>query len=277
MKIRAFLFVVGLMSILSACGGDKPVPGSSSSSSSSASSSSSNSSSSGSSPSSILLEEGQNTLCGGSYTVDSNNTGFTGTGFINTPNAAGESVTWNVQSSQSSQYTLEFRFANGGASPRSGELRVNGGSNGSFTVDFASTGTWTNWQNETLIVDLVQGANTLTLTSTGPEGLANLDYLKVSGSGLSAGVCSGSSSSSSSSSSSGTPGGSSADCNELQGYTQVTVGNGGQYSKVQDAINSVSKNNSKLVIIKIKPGTYKERIEVDRPHIMLCGVRQVWA
>lgn len=80
-----------------------------------------------------------------------------------------------------------------------------------------------------------------------------------------------SSSSSASSSSSGGGSGLGADCNALKGYSVITVGKGGQYSKLQKAVNSVPKKNSKLTIIKIAPGTYREKVVIDRPNIMLCG------
>ncbi|KAK4491401.1 hypothetical protein RD792_002146 [Penstemon davidsonii] len=47
----------------------------------------------------------------------------------------------------------------------------------------------------------------------------------------------------------------------------------GDYTKIQDAIDSVPSNNSELVFIWIKPGTYREKVVVpaDKPFITLSG------
>lgn len=47
----------------------------------------------------------------------------------------------------------------------------------------------------------------------------------------------------------------------------------GNYTRVQDAINAVPKNQTERTVIHIKPGTYKEKIVVppDRPNVMLVG------
>ncbi|PON86013.1 Pectinesterase, Tyr active site [Trema orientale] len=49
----------------------------------------------------------------------------------------------------------------------------------------------------------------------------------------------------------------------------------GDFRKIQDAINSVRANNSELVFIWIKPGTYREKIVVpsDKPFITLSGTK----
>ena len=68
------------------------------------------------------------------------------------------------------------------------------------SVTLGVTNAWTTWQTTTLEIDLVQGNNTLVLSAVGGEGLANIDYIKVSGEATSAGDCSALVSSSSSSS-----------------------------------------------------------------------------
>ncbi|EXB37139.1 Putative pectinesterase 11 [Morus notabilis] len=49
----------------------------------------------------------------------------------------------------------------------------------------------------------------------------------------------------------------------------------GDFGKIQDAIDSVPSNNSELVFISIKPGTYREKIVVpaDKPFITLSGTK----
>ncbi|KAK1414448.1 hypothetical protein QVD17_30192 [Tagetes erecta] len=48
----------------------------------------------------------------------------------------------------------------------------------------------------------------------------------------------------------------------------------GDYKTIQAAINAVASNNSQLVYISIKPGTYREKIivPVDKPCITLSGI-----
>lgn len=174
----------------------------SSSKASSSSSSVKSSSSSAPSTSSLVLQENQSGFCGVDGTIDSNNSGFTGSGFANTSNASGTSVTWAVEATESNRYTLSFRYANGGTASRAGSLVLNGGSNGNYTLDLPSTGSWTSWQTVSVDVDLIQGNNNIQLTARTADGLPNIDSLKVDGAQTTAGSCSTNNSSSSSKSSS---------------------------------------------------------------------------
>jgi beta-xylosidase len=158
--------------------------------SSSRSSSSANSSSS-TATQTFTLQESQSGFCRVDGTIDTNNAGYTGSGFANTNNAQGASVVWAVNSISSSRRTVSFRFANGGTASRSGSLVINSGSNGNYTLTLPTTGGWTNWQTMSIDVDLVQGNNILQLSSLGSEGLPNIDSISISGSGISAGSCSG--------------------------------------------------------------------------------------
>ncbi len=112
-------------------------------------------------------------------TVDTNHAGYSGTGFVNTPNAAGAYVEWTVNATQAGTATLTFRYANGTTADRPLNIAVNG------TVvrpglSFPSTSTWTNWQNVTTTVNLDAGSNTIRATATTAAGAGNLDYVEVS-------------------------------------------------------------------------------------------------
>lgn len=143
----------------------------------------------------IILQENRAGFCAVDGTIDSNNMGFSGDGFANTDNAEGQSISWQVNAQTSGPATLEFRFANGG-DPRSGDLSVNSGANGTQPVTLANTGGWTDWATESVTVDLVQGLNNIKVTATSDQGLANIDSLTVTGAGVSAGDCGGVASSS---------------------------------------------------------------------------------
>lgn len=149
----------------------------------------------------LTLQENQSGVC----RVDgdpneSKNSGFTGTGYANVDNAVDTAIVWAVNASSSSRYRLVFRFANAGTTGRNGTLLINNGSNGNYTVEFPGTGAWTTWQDTQMEVDLVQGNNMLQLSSQTSDGLANIDYLSVTGALATPGDCGSSSSSSSSSS-----------------------------------------------------------------------------
>ncbi|KDO43670.1 hypothetical protein CISIN_1g039481mg, partial [Citrus sinensis] len=49
----------------------------------------------------------------------------------------------------------------------------------------------------------------------------------------------------------------------------------GDFKKIQDAIDSVPSNNSETVFIRVKPGTYREKIAVpaDKPFITISGTK----
>ncbi len=109
--------------------------------------------------------------------VETEHSGYSGSGFVNVDNDDGESIEWTVDASASGTYSLEFRYANG-ASDRPAELRVNGSAvNGS--LNFPDTSDWTNWQSVSTNASLNQGSNTIRLTANDSDGLANMDYLKI--------------------------------------------------------------------------------------------------
>lgn len=152
-----------------------------------------------------ILEEASQGFCHLDGTIDNNHGGFTGTGFANTHNELGASVTWAVNATRSQGHTFRLRFANGGTQARAASLVINGGTNGSFPVSFPTTKSWDDWQTIDIDADLIQGNNTLTLRATSNEGLANIDSLTIIGSESTPGQCLNSSASSSAGSSSSAP------------------------------------------------------------------------
>jgi alpha-galactosidase len=110
-------------------------------------------------------------------TVDTNWSGYSGTGFVNTPNAAGSYVEFTVTAAQAGQARLTFDYGNGTTADRPATLTVNGG--GSTSLAFPATGAWSLWKTQVATVNLNAGPNTIRLTATGAGGVANLDYLDV--------------------------------------------------------------------------------------------------
>jgi poly(3-hydroxybutyrate) depolymerase len=137
----------------------------------------------------VTIEENTLGFCAVEGTVDSNHSGFTGSGFANADNATGSGVNWSVNVPASGSYQLEWRFANA-SSDRPGSVRINGAN--VATVGFPSTGAWTSWTTVSTMVSLNAGRNSIRLEATTSAGLANIDSLAVTGgSAVQAAACDG--------------------------------------------------------------------------------------
>jgi polygalacturonase len=110
--------------------------------------------------------------------VESNHTGFSGTGFVNYTNVAGSYVQWTVTATAAGTATLALRYANGTTTDRPMDISVNGTVIASG-VSFPSTGVWDTWQTATLTASLNAGTNTVRATATTANGGPNVDYLDV--------------------------------------------------------------------------------------------------
>jgi endoglucanase len=114
--------------------------------------------------------------------VESNHSGYTGTGFVNYDNVSGSYVEWSVTAAQAGAATLTFRFANGTTANRQMDIAVNGTLAGD-NVSFAGTGAWTTWQTATVSVNLTAGANTVRATAVTANGGPNVDRLTADAGG----------------------------------------------------------------------------------------------
>ncbi|WP_250904966.1 carbohydrate-binding domain-containing protein [Nonomuraea sp. NEAU-A123] len=110
--------------------------------------------------------------------VESNHAGFSGTGFVNTDNAAGCYVQWTHTASAAGPATLTIRYANGTTVDRPMDVTVNGVVVASG-LSFGGTGAWTTWASKSVNATLVAGANTVRVTGATANGCPNLDYLEV--------------------------------------------------------------------------------------------------
>lgn len=138
----------------------------------------------------ITIQENQSGVCSFDGTVDSDNSGFTGSGFINTPNSSGQGVNWSVSVPSTGTYALSWRYANGTTTGRAAQVMVDG-STAVSSVAFAGSGAWTTWTTtSTVNVSLSAGTHTIRLQATTSAGLANIDYIEITGNSPSAGNCS---------------------------------------------------------------------------------------
>lgn len=110
-------------------------------------------------------------------TIDSNHSGYSGSGFCNGTGAVGAYSEITVNAAAAGMATLGVRFANGTSGARPASLVVNGST--VATVSFESTGTWTAWSTKTLTAALNAGGNTVRLVSTTAAGLPNVDAIDV--------------------------------------------------------------------------------------------------
>lgn len=107
---------------------------------------------------------------------ETTNKGFVGEGYANVDNETGSYVTYGVTAAKAGEYDLTIRFANGGSGARGydiyvGDVLIVQG------VSMGSTGGWTTWETQTIKVPLEKGYSELKFTSTGSEGMANIDYI----------------------------------------------------------------------------------------------------
>jgi len=136
----------------------------------------------------FTIQEGDNGFCGVDGGIDSNNSGYTGSGFANTDNASGKSVNWAI-TGDAGTYTIRWRFANGASDNRSGVLSSNGSS--VSTEDFTGTGSWSSWNTTSVNLNLAGGYKNLSLVANQDSGLGNIDYIEVTGPNAAAASCGG--------------------------------------------------------------------------------------
>lgn len=109
-------------------------------------------------------------------TIDSNHTGYSGSGFCNGNNAIGAYAQFTVNAPDEGTATLVMRFANGANASRPADLIVNG-TTVQPALAFEATGAWNAWATQTVSVSVNAGGNTIRLNPTTSGGLANIDYL----------------------------------------------------------------------------------------------------
>ncbi|MET7328502.1 carbohydrate-binding protein [Nonomuraea sp. NPDC005650] len=110
-------------------------------------------------------------------TIDSNWSGYSGSGFCNANNAIGAGAQFTVNAGAAGTATVGVRFANGTTTARPADLIVNGST--VQNVSYEGTATWDTWVTKTLTVTLRSGSNTIQLNPTTANGLPNVDYIDV--------------------------------------------------------------------------------------------------
>lgn len=109
---------------------------------------------------------------------ETTNEGFLSNAYLNLDNQEGVEAFWNIEAEQDGVYAVTFRYANGGAASR--QVMVNLNNKLSYWKgEFATTSSWTTWDEETINLPLKKGVNKITITSLTADGAANLDKITV--------------------------------------------------------------------------------------------------
>lgn len=129
---------------------------------------------------SLIIQEYTPGFCRVEGTVDNNHAGFTGSGFCNADNNTSSGINWSVSIGAAGTYTLTFRYAHGKTDDRTARLLIDGQTVFS-TVEFPITGAWTTWAEVSKTLPLSVGTYPVRLEPTRSDGLANIDYLMLTG------------------------------------------------------------------------------------------------
>jgi hypothetical protein len=138
--------------------------------------------------SSITLQENATGFCSVNGKVESEWAGFTGAGYANTDNAAGNGINYKISIPSDGNYTFVWRYALE-AGNRTAKLLVNS-SEVVPSISFPASGANTTYILTTPIdVNLTAGIKDIRLEAIDSNGLANIDYLKVTGTNPAAASC----------------------------------------------------------------------------------------
>jgi hypothetical protein len=111
-------------------------------------------------------------------TVATRHAGFSGTGYVDTDEAAGPAVQWTVHAPYAATASLTIGYANGTMTNRPMDITVNGALVAN-DLAFLNTLEWHEWETRTLVVPLRAGPNTVRAVAVGAGGTPNLDFLDV--------------------------------------------------------------------------------------------------
>ncbi|MEQ4480768.1 TIM-barrel domain-containing protein [Cohnella silvisoli] len=113
-------------------------------------------------------------------TVNTNHTGYAGTGFVDGMNNAGAAVTFYPSVATGGDYAVDLRYANASGSSKTMSIFVNGKRVKQTTL--ANQANWDTWATQTETIPLEAGRNSVSYkyySDAGDTGNVNLDYIKV--------------------------------------------------------------------------------------------------
>lgn len=119
-------------------------------------------------------------VCSFDGTVDNNNPGFEGVGFVNSPNAIGAKISFYINASTATSIMLDVIYANGGTTDRGARVLIN---DVETVANFSlpPTGAWTTYSPAETSIALSTGINKIELIALTDGGLPNLDFFELWG------------------------------------------------------------------------------------------------
>lgn len=116
--------------------------------------------------------------CSYDGTIDNDNEGFSGTGFLNFTYAIGSQMSIKIEALATGIQTLQIKYANGSNENRTCQVLHN---NVEIitSLDFPTTGSWTTWDTISLTLNFNRGINQISFISLTETGGANLDQFIV--------------------------------------------------------------------------------------------------
>ena len=137
----------------------------------------------------LTIQENLPGFCGVDGDIEDEHSGYTGTGYANTDNGSGYGIDWAINILTEGTYTFTWRYAHGKTDDRSARLLIND-SEVVSSIDFSPTGAWTTWTTtSTSGIYLTEGVKTVRLEALNSEGLANIDYINITGPNLMTASC----------------------------------------------------------------------------------------
>ena len=133
--------------------------------------------------------EAESATISGGATINSNHTGYSGTGFVDGfVNSTTSQVSFAITGATGGSYTIKLHYSAGGGTSTNTGLYVNG----TKIKNITCTGTtdWNTWADETETVTLITGSNTVAYKAETASGSCiNIDYIiTVGGTDACAGI-----------------------------------------------------------------------------------------
>lgn len=122
--------------------------------------------------------EAEGAQLSGGAKVNTDHTGYSGSGFVDGYWNSGAAVTFNVTVASAGNYSVAARYGNAQNSPSTVSIYVNGTK--IKQSSFPKLANWDTWSTQTEVLALTSGANTITYKyDSGDNGWINLDSIKV--------------------------------------------------------------------------------------------------
>lgn len=110
-------------------------------------------------------------------TTNTNHAGFTGTGFVDGFETAGDAVQVDTHASVTGSHVIKLRYSNGAATAATRTIQVDGVNVG--TINLPTTGNWDTWSTATLTTNLTAGKRVVkALYGTGGINLDNISVVR---------------------------------------------------------------------------------------------------